>query len=894
MPVFDFTAIASIINKGKTYPAIDLVRDNPNLAATLSKLVTPRDRSAFDTSGQNQIAQQNRSTFEQRSAEITEKTQDGQNLTQLFPDMELAAQILISSIISPKDMAAGDIIYTVPDGLITPELNTALITHIKKHLDESYKIKQILPKMLREVLFGSGSYPIAVIPESSLDDIINGQSKASMESLSEYVNDKGVPKNIGLLGTTKGTPVTKTNYGVSLETFKEYSRTNNYSEAGSIPALESYFKESFFKNIRVIDNPQFLKFPAIARVTQKERIKDLLNNHASKSLGFENFSTTTVKKLSAAQMQSLVYKSRSLNSKAVIKVSTAKGASRNTIGNPLIMLLPSESVIPVHVPGNEEHHVGYFILIDIDGNPIRGKTNVNAFGNLQNGNANSSMSSVLQSKAIDSINGYGRDLNQEAASRLFTDIVESDLISKLQNGVYGSNVSISRNEEVYRIMFARALANQTTQMLYMPCELVTYFAYKYDKNGIGKSLLDDMRVLNSLRAMMLFSRVMATLKNSIGRTAVKLKFDERDPDPAKTAEIAMTEIAKTRQAYFPLGINSPNDLVDWIKNSGFEFTFEGHPKMPDTSFEFNEKQSNYAKPDGDLDDELKKRSIQGVGLSPETVDNGMASEFATTVVSQNILLAKRVSQIQEHISPQLTDHARKVIINNGILVKELYDIIDKNYESLKPALDGVSDLENMNEDGIKRFILDWFLDSFELGLPQPNSITLENQMNSFDIYATALDKALDAWVNTNIINSNMSGGISDNIENFKAIIKGYYLRKFMADNNIMPELNELTTKDSSGKPSLSFFDIQKTHINGLVQSAIHLYKGTKDMANAADADIKKISDGDGIEESTPPEDSQTTNNEGVEFEDDFSMSDEPANLDPSKSGKDLPDLGKIE
>jgi hypothetical protein len=454
-------------------------------------------------------------------------------------------------------------------------------------------------------------------------------------------------------------------------------------------------------------------------------------------------------------------------------------------------------------------------------------------------------------------------------------------------------------------MLARTLANQTTQMLYLPAEIVTYFAYKYDENGIGKSLLDDMRILNSLRAMMMFSRVMASLKNSIGRTEVKLKLDEHDPDPNKTIETAIHEISKTRQQYFPLGLNSPTDLVDWIQRSGFEYTFEGHPKIPDMNIGFNEKATNYPKPDTDLDDELKKRSIMGIGLSPETVDNGFTSEFATTVVSNNILLAKRVTQVQEHFSPLLTDHARKVVSNNGTLVEALRATITENFDKLKDVIEGNEELTGASQDSIIEFLLQWFMNSFEINLPQPSSITLENQMAAFDIYEAALDKAIEAWISSAMLNSDMAGNISGNADNIKGIIKAYYLRKWMADNNVLSELSELTSLDETGKPAIDLFEMQSEHINGLIRSSTKLLSETKAMANAADKDIQRITGGEGINATSSDTSSDgntdTPTDDGFDGDDGFgdgNTDDESGNTDeppedPTKPKDNLPDLDSL-
>jgi hypothetical protein len=168
-------------------------------------------------------------------------------------------------------------------------------------------------------------------------------------------------------------------------------------------------------------------------------------------------------------------------------------------------------------------------------------------------------------------------------------------------------------------------------------EFVSYFAFDYYENGIGKSLLDNLKIITSIRAILMFARVMAHLKSSINITTVNLTLDEHDPDPQRTVEIAIHEVLRMRQQYFPLGINSPTDLVDWVQRAGVEFSFEGHPGLPNTKFDFDIKNMQHTIPPSDFEEELRKQTYMALGLSPETVDNGFNSEFATTVVANNIL-----------------------------------------------------------------------------------------------------------------------------------------------------------------------------------------------------------------------------------------------------------------
>lgn len=828
--------LIQMVNSGKAYPALDLVRPNITNAAIMSKLIEPRDQRRFNQNQEGNLQEIDHTSMRGISDEIRKRTKDSENMMQLFPDMELATQILISSIISPKDMMNTEVTYRINDSFLPSEINMFVIDRLRYHLENYYKIKEEIPDMLREMLFESGSYILCCIPENSIDELINGRGFITKESLSELVSTDDKVKSLGILGSPDpAKTVAPGSYSaLSLEAFSNPSMMAGvqYDTSLFIPKddTNSEKDDKISKLVQVTDNFNVLKLPQLISKNNKERVRRKIKR--GRNIATEGAINRN--------LESVIYKKINTGSKQFTHIATKGSAYRKSVGRPLVMKLPSESVIPVHVPGDEKDHIGYFVLIDDQGNPVSHNSSNSIYGDLeaQLNNSSTDMSSFLMNKAKRNLTGQAvTSLTIDQATRIYSGIIENDLLARLKSG-YNRNVEIARPERIYRIMLTRAFANQQTRLVYVPVELITYFAYKYHENGTGKSLVDDMRILNSIRAMTMFARVMASLKNSIGITEVKMKLDERDPDPQKSIETAITEILKTRQQYFPLGLNTPSDMADWVQRSGLEFTFEGHPKIPDMNFEFNQKGNSVVKPDEDLDEELKKRSIMAVGLSPETVDNGFASEFATTAVSNNILLSKRVSQIQKSFTPHLTDYARKVAINDIVVYDEIISIFKENRDVIIKNLDDEDkEIFESNEEEAYEMLYERLLDLLELTLPQPSTTTLESQMASFDNYVEALDKALDAWINTEQFPEGLYGEVANNIDGIRAGVRAYFIRQWMSDNNVMPELSELTTTDEEGRPKIDLFEIQKEHSTGLTRTFTKFITSLKPMKDASDKDL---------------------------------------------------------
>ena len=138
------TAI-SLINSGKKFPVIDLTRSNPGVAAAISKLIKPTvDTSTHDNKGNRTIDTGALNGLSQISRELTNKSREFKSMMELFPETELAAQILVSCVISPKDMTKGDVNIIASDDLCSPKITAEMLSILKDYFDQDYKTSQWL------------------------------------------------------------------------------------------------------------------------------------------------------------------------------------------------------------------------------------------------------------------------------------------------------------------------------------------------------------------------------------------------------------------------------------------------------------------------------------------------------------------------------------------------------------------------------------------------------------------------------------------------------------------------------------------------------------------------------------------------------------------------------
>ena len=776
-----YETLVKAINEG-SYNTVNSIKTNPQVAAILSKTVkdpiNPRPEFSDDSAYASFIQGVG---LEDTSFKIADSRRNNDSMMQLFPETELSSQILISSILSPKDMIETTLNYSCELDTIPVDIKTTLLKIVSEYIEKEYKIKEELPDILKDILFISGSYVQAVIPESRLDQIINNPLNLTTEHYNRISRD-----TLGILGSAK----------VARNIFIS-------TESANVTTINPAIEELKTDLISVSDNYETLKLPLAAKSYAKSRLNSIIGNQK-------------------VSLESEFYSSNKPGYKPLFNLTNSTSV-RKSIGKPLVMKLTSESVIPVHTPGDFRDHIGYFVLLDESGNPVTRLTD--AFNSVVL-DGSTDFSSNLIERSKNAVIGNTKMSENAKISDIFSDIVEQDLINRLKNGIYGSNVSIGKANEVYRLMLSRTLKGLYTKILYLPKEFVSYMANDYHDNGVGKTLVDNMRTLNSIRAMSLFSRTMAGVKNSIGTTEVKLKLDERDPDPQKTIEMAVHEIIKTRQQSFPVGINTPNDIVDWVQRSGLEFVFEGHPKIPNMGFEFNQKGQSNIKPDTELDEDLSKRAAMALGLNPEIIDNAYSSEFAASVHANNLLFSKRVSRIQQKLTPHLTYLIRLLIVNDSIILKELQESVKDNKENIK----------------IDEVLISEFINTIEISLPSANISQVKIFTEGLEEYKAYLDSALEAVFDTSFINQSVTGDFSGSVDDIKAVIKAYYVRKWITDNNALPELAELLTDSNQSTYLNKPFEEQKNYIQDVLTQSIRFLSQMQELKIAASADIGTLNE----------------------------------------------------
>lgn len=847
---------------GKNQPITTILK-RPEQAALFSKLVrSPLDRGIYKPSEAGSESGLLNAGIDQISKTTMAHIEDNENVFRLFPDLELAVQIIISSILSPKDMLETDLIYKVDSSWLPSQVTAKLVEIVRKELSTHYKLEEDLHAILRNALFKKGSHVRLILPESAVDEIINQRTAVAVEDIHSrdiYIRDtSGAPvvKHLGILGDSNQPSTRRIS---ALESIGN-ATSMSYNGAPAVSATEFHseflkgiynfnaFKEMVIKNVEVADNFHLLKMPRLIERLGKDRLSQMASSSIASVVATEAFSNDHPNKnrMSPSEISSAVYKSGKTEYKPFIRVQTTFNLRRKSIGRPLVMTLPSEAAIPVFVPGSPSEHLGYFIPTDVDGNPVTVDsvaydTGYGLSSMLQADRSNSTSSSLLTEKARKNLSGDSYVPMIDHLSEIYADILETDLLERISRGVYNRRLATSRNNEIYRIMLSRTLAGQYTRLIYVPNDYVVYYAFNYHRNGVGKSYLDDLSNITSLRAMVLFSKVMAKVKSSITTTKVNMQLDERDRDPIKTIEMAKHLIARARQQYFPHGLNRVVDLTDWIQRAGIEIGWEAHPMLPNTKFDIESKNIQHTLPDDDLDETLRHQQYMHLGLSPETVDSATKTDFATTIEQNSILFARRIKLLSDIFSKHLSDDARKLVKHDQEILKQLYKTINESMGEIeKVVADEDRGFFESDKAGFIVYVIETFVNSINLDLPKPNSTSIENQDKAIDAMETRIDKALTYIFSPEVLPDTIGGEASQYIDALKTAWKAHLMRAWMAENNFMPEAFAITNSSDEGKPMANLLEAITSYSESVLVNITEFLSRTNIARYASDKDIAKM------------------------------------------------------
>lgn len=729
-------------------------------------------------------------------------------IMETLTDLQYAKKIKVASILSPKEITVPKLWLRL-EGL-KGQPDPVLLDTLENHFRNVYPLEKQLFNILGNVMFDHGSHTLAIIPPLALDEKISEMAKS------------------GQLLTG--------------ESFSEHAKSNPLS----LDVLDTGAKHELLDSMDVTlsDNIADIKKAATLR---NVRSKNTLDKLTSESIRLSN---------SGKQGNPLLSFSG----------SAPEDSRENCDG--VVFYLPPDSVAPVYDPTDPSKHIGYYVAID-------GKTGM-PVSKIKDSKLNSQLEDQLKD-----LEGAGTKLNAQfsglpiKSKKIETDegrdefinAFEEKIAKELTNSISSSSVGsveVSNSSEVYRLMLFKALKKESVKMIYLPAEMVTYFAFEHNAKGMGVSLIEKTKLMSSLRTLVMMSDVLANISNSTPITEVEIELDEDDPDQPGTVEKILNNIARIDKQRSPVGVFNVSDIITAFRKANTRIKVSGGEVFPNTSTSFSDTQRSVARVDQDLSESLAKQQHSGIDVPSELIDRAMEGEFAVSTHTTNHLWAMTNMLIQADFVHLLNDFIHKYIRFSPRLLK----VIDQ-YKG---------DLE-----------IDDILEALTVQLPKHDSASIESITEDFSAYSDLIDSIIEQYVSNDMLRDLVPD--SDDLDDIGEVIQmqlsAYFKRQWLINNNILPEVTGKLFKDETDDFELSsaigdfnseMIESIKDMVNAAVKASGKADKKSRKVITKAESkrdeadpeQEESASAGDGNVTEPPVEDGQTAEDEPP-VEDEFNF-----------------------
>lgn len=813
-------------------------RDPSENARFLGKIIRDNNRPPS-----SRAAVPNIGVLNNISAQTEEAINDYKYIKELLTEVKLIQELFISSVTTSaisKNLNTIEYNIKMPENGYTNKIYGSMLAVVADYFKNTYKIADIIPDILLKSLFEQGSAPYLILPESSLDTMIgNAVSLESADDINTIVRatiakDKTMYVK-GYLGK----------FGEKTADFSFESET--LSDGTTIDISELYLCKSADLKTIVIDNYDILKRPALVdRHRERAMAKTIVGSMGVSLESADDKETPdqrTAREQKRTELIAKVFQSTK-GHKRIDSLPIVHHEDNSEYGEPTPISLPAGAVIPIHPPGDPLNPEGFIVIVDESGRPIDTSAYVSYYKQQRSRNENgNAITSALRNAAsvagiANSIGGGDvRDL--DTLAECYSTLVEQDIIRRCENGLYGSVEMGGNKAEVGRIMLARLLKNQRTMLLFIPANLMVYYAFDYNDYGIGESLIEQTKMLSVMRINTMLANAIAVQRNAVGTTTISIKLSDQDMEPRKTVQEIVGEHMYNRTNGMNLMSTDPLTSYKQMQRSGIQVAVSGNPNYPDTEVSITDSNGQRAVVDEAFMEDQRRRWLMGFGLIPEMVDQSTSLEFAAQVYSQNAMFGKRVAAIKSILGKHCTKHVRTHTMFSSTLRMELIKVIQENFtEIAKEFKDTDKTTETLQNDIMMDFIA-----NLMFVFPDLSSTTSQQLMDDFNAKKQLVEAAVEQFISLESLPPEMLGLLSEkgiDLTMFGKRIVSSIMRGYIRENNLSPQLAEIGNKEDDSYLT-EMFDEILSH-EGAIRSTLldFISAQTKNLTDFNEDAQKKI------------------------------------------------------
>ena len=649
----------------------------------------------------------------------------------LTPEIQMAKEIMVSSIMSPIDLQTDKVNIVVEDSGLPEELEQIISKMISDFFNKELQFGRRMAKWIGDGLYGPGASPVLVLPQCNIYAM---RKLADMDLQQNGFDPKALVH--GITPTTRPDttkPIVSSGESLSLLNRPEVEKWFSFEslDFGETESSKKDLTDSLVDKIateaymsleamKVLPSKKIKKndkgreveldIPATEIIATKDKMKEGINTILKNGLNFIRFSANPglINQHNSRLQQNLEKMQKMVDehlfrlgstSSPIYMLDTKKAEEEEPSVKEeaaAILDLPYPCVIPVIIPGSPSQHIGYFVAVNQWGDPIvpenRDINNFYSNSRIMEANLQANMSLPSDLVATNDMSGTQRF---KATSVIFGVMLKNIMSKKLEE--YGlGGTQLEQHETITACLFRNLLDQKRIGLVFVPEPMLTYFSYDYHDDGTGKSLLEDIRMIIGLRTTLVTAGVMAAAENSIDQKVISVNVDENNANFAQLLEQVRNAYIEKRVMRFD---TNPFNITRQIASRSITLVPTGVRGIPENlSVQTDHRSAGAIQPDNPLLDQLNEWMIQALKVPASAMNKTGEDEYARSVVTTNLCFNNRVKIYQFDTNRHGTKIVRGYMKYSTALQQRILDILKQSYHDSEETDKEDPNIEKSQED----------------------------------------------------------------------------------------------------------------------------------------------------------------------------------------------------
>jgi uncharacterized protein YjgD (DUF1641 family) len=781
-------------------------------------LITRKDGDIPDT--QPPSVEMVRNMLMSISRSTAQQTRTNQSLYALTPELEQAKRIWVSSILAPNDMQTGNINITCTDETLTDTQRIAIGDLTTKFFNDKLRLGTRLAEWIGEFMFETGAKAIVILPKDGLRKLI--EDPKAVKGASETLNFS----HADIDKMMKDDDVDR-EFKIAFEELQSTLMQSDPLQKGSIDLAKIVdFSKSYV--VQLLNSPDIYRPTVVFDPMEiKKKARSQTDNN---QVTLKQYLATLFGDTPGGQSNALILE----------PVTNVRQGDE-----PVLLELPTASVVPVCVKGSKSEHLGYFVLIDENGDPVVPREeDWDPSKTLTTATVNQATKAYTGGQSGQSIWSLATD-SQKAAhlSAAFTIAVKQLMIQSLKRrGIV--SVDIGAYNAISNCLLYNMLSKQKIKLIYVPEPMMVYYCFDYRKDGTGKAITESVEYVLALRSTLFVAYVMSVIQNSIQHRTLTVDVDPKNTQVEQTMNMLREVFVAKHELPFD---NNPVAISRDLAKRNISIIPKNIKGLEGgLSVEKDQTLGHGTMIDDALIKVFTNMALSGLGLPHSLFNQLNEGEFARSVTTNNLYYSNDVRMKQSKLEKPNTQLVCNYAAGSFTIREAIRQILatkeegktrkEKDDIKTNPGEASTSGTAKVDDVGLLRTIL-----SLRVSLPSPNIAVSKSQFEELEAFMTALDSIVNAVIAEGMFNI-QDANLNDTAVQFKAVVKAALVRQYLENVGLnivdIPDLGELIQQhDPEVVNNLKLMLNYRKQVTDLVKVISGGTTGSADMPSADGSDM---------------------------------------------------------